>query len=396
VIGARRSAVAGSSKRSRINDRFYALALTRGLGRLDDHHAATAQPFSSPEIMRPEHTSRTYAWAHYGLFIPSLAEPHRYLNAMIMVGNNGTICFDNDHHIGRDARRTSSVLSSTAHHRTHHFRVYDVDRDCHFEPDGSSLVWADDLTIHADHPTYRFEGSFEQYSFAVEATVTPQATWFVRAPIYDHVSLLAECSGWIEDREGRREFRELGSVEYARCAGIQSLMRRPLREQHKVPVDFFTYQIINLGQDVQILLADVSIAGTPMNRLVAIRRASGGSELFDDVTFEVTRYRDRPRFDELGRAMRMPEAFRWRALDRGGVEVLSLSATADPSAMHAGNGRGYVGTFAFSGALRGDPIAGIGYLEWIDCARASMAWSREDDSRCTPDRRAPNQGAPAW
>lgn len=346
--------------------RFAARLLLDGLApRIDQRISASKMPFSAPGILRPEVNSRRWASTHYGVFVPELPAPHRYLNTMTLIGATGSICFDNDYLSSSDARRTATVLSSTAAPGHRHYRAYDTHADCAFDEDGSALTWGDDLTLTANFPSFTVDAQYPQFAATLTITATHAASWFVRSMVCDHLSLLATCTGVIEDATGTTDIAGLCTVEYARYMSPQALTSRPLPGALKLPLDFFTYQIVNLDETTQLLLTDVRAAGVTACRLAHIRSLDGANTVYEDVTMSVTRYRGAPAIDELGRPMRVPQQIHWIVRENGRA-VVEFTADVD-SELRYGHGRGYAGAYSYTGAWLNRPIAGSGYLEWIDC-----------------------------
>ncbi|WP_223114486.1 DUF6670 family protein [Lolliginicoccus suaedae] len=333
--------------------------------RMDQRMSCSTQPFDEPTMMRPHVGSRLWAWTHYGVFLPRLPEPYRFLNTMTFIGATGTRCFDNDYLAMPDARDTATVLSATATGPHHHYRAYDARRDCDFRADGSVLSWGEDLTITANHPRYRVRGRYEHLEVDLAVVATDHASWFVRTPPYDHFSLLATVTGTLTDERGTTRISDLCTVEYARCMSPQSLAPRPLPEVAKLPVDFFTYQIINLDESTQLLLTDVRAAGATACRLAHVRTFDGPAEVHDDVTLEVLEHQSAPAVDPLGRTMRIPALMRWAV--RSNSEVVGEFLARVDSEPRYGHGRGYVAACTYEGDWHGRRIAATGYLEWIDC-----------------------------
>lgn len=337
------------------------LLLNRVAPRLDRRVAASRQPFDHPFALLPHTKSRKWAWVHYGIFLPQLPQPYRYLNTMTFIGATGALCFDNDQLAAPDARDTATVLSSTAHGPDHHYRAYDSSADCDFAADGSRLAWGGDLVIAADHPNYTVAGRYAHMTVDLQVTATDQVSWFVRTPVYGHFSLLATYTGTVADDRGTAEVGGLCTVEYARCASPQALTAKPLPERWKLPADFFTYQVVNLDERTQLLLTDVRAAGATAAKMAHLRTLDGGAEAFEDVEFEVLAYQDEPAVDRWGRRMRVPARMRWTV-----PGMLALEADVD-SPLRDGHGRGYVGAYSYTGTWRGRDVAGTGYLEWVDC-----------------------------
>lgn len=342
--------------------RLAAPPLTAVLGRIDRRLEESRRPFRREDLFRPHTRSRTWAWTHYGVFLPDLPAPYRFLNTMTFIGATGTLCFDDDRIAAPDARDTGMALSATAHADQVHHRGYDAARDSSF-PETGPLQWGQDLTVDVDLPQVEVRGSFDSFETRIELEATDVVSWFVRTPVYDHLSLLAPYRATITDADGRHEFSGLGTVEYGRCMTPQSLWSRPLPEWAKLPVDLFTYQIVNLDESTQLLLTDVRAGSATACRLAHVRHLDGRAEVYDDVRFEVTAWGE-PQVGPAGRVMRVPHTMRWRVADAG-AEVLTLEAEVD-APFRYGHGTGYVSAYMHRTRWHGRELSGSGYLEWVD------------------------------
>lgn len=338
------------------------------LPRIDRRLEASRQPFTNPGVLRPHADDGPWAATHYGVFLPDLDSPHRYLNTMTLIGATGAELFDNDYLTAADARHTATVLSSTAAGDHHHYRAYDSAHDCHFAKDGSVLRWGDDLQIQVEYPHVTVRGRYQHFSADIELTVTDQVSYFIKTPVYDHLSLLAEYTGVIADAAGAMAISGLGTFEYARFLSHQSLTRRPLPNPLKLPIDFFTYQIIDLGNGAQVLLTDVRARGAVACRLAHVRVLGKSTEVYTDVRMDVSEYRDNPLVDEEGRSMRIPHRLSWTVRDDHGHLVLAADGLVD-SPLRYGHGRGYAGAYSYTGEYQGNPVGGSAYMEWVDTRR---------------------------
>lgn len=330
---------------------------------LDSRVRASESPYRGAPAMVPHPGSRRWPMVHYGIFLPKLPEPYRYLNTMTLLGPTGTEVFDNDYLAAPDVRNTATVLSSTAHADQRFYAAYDAASDCEFATDGSVLRWGEDLTVTVDGSRAHVAARYPEFSADFTMTITDHVSYFVRTPVYDHLSLLAPFEGTLTDASGTTTVYGLGTFEYARSMGLQSLVRRPLPGPLKLPVDFFTYQIIEIDDRTQLLLTCVGARGTVACELLHLRVLGEPARVFDDVAFEILGYGD-PLVDERGREMRVPSRFRWTVRENGS-EILRLEAAPD-SPWRYGHGRGYVGAYSYSGTLFGDDVGGTGYIEWVD------------------------------
>ncbi|GAA4395789.1 DUF6670 family protein [Tsukamurella soli] len=329
------------------------------LPRVDSRITASRKPFDDPGILRPHTGSRLWGTTHYGVFVPDLPEPLRYVNTMTLIGAAGAEVFDNDHLAAPDARNTATLLTSTALGDHHLYRAYDASTECGFAADGSTLRWGDELEITVELPHVSVRGRYPTFAVDLDLEVTQQVSYFVKTPIYDHLSLLAPYTGTVAGDA----VRGLGTFEYARIRSPQAISAKPLPEPLKLPVDFFTYQIVDLDERTQMLLTDVRARGRIACRLAHLRVLGGETEVFQDVTMDVVEYAE-PLVDERGREMRVPARLRWRVCD-GDATVLTLDGVVD-SPLRYGHGRGYVGAYTYTGGFRGRDVSGSAYLEWID------------------------------
>ncbi|GEE00880.1 hypothetical protein nbrc107696_13260 [Gordonia spumicola] len=330
---------------------------------VDSRITASGRPFDGGEPFRPYARSRAWSVVHYGVFVPLLPEPHRYVNTMTFIGATGTEAFDNDELVGTDARDLATVLSSTAVGDQHHYKGYDSRSDCDFADDGSVLRWGDDLTITVHDREVHVAGRYESFDVDLSLTLTDQVSYFVRTPIYQHLSLLAPYTGTITDASGTTKVSGLGTFEYARALTQQAAVASPVPAVAKLPVDLFTYQVIQLDERTQLLLTDVQARGRTACRLLHVRVLGEETSVYDDVRFEVTAW-DRPQVDRWGRRMRVPQTMRWTVRD-GDALVFAIDATVD-SPLRFGHGRGYVAAYTYSGEFRGASVDGSGYMEWVD------------------------------
>ncbi|MEZ0054005.1 hypothetical protein ABIA30_005044 [Mycobacterium sp. MAA66] len=326
---------------------------------LDRRLPWSRRPFDAADIMKPHAQSHTWATTHFGVFVPDLPAPLRYVNTMTLLGASGTELFDLDHLAAPDARNTATVFSSTAKGDQRFYRAYDMQTDCSFSDDGAQLRWADDLSIDVALPEVRVRGCYPQFSVDLKLAVTDQVSYFVKTPIYDHLSLLAPYRGVVDGTA----VHGLATFEYARIRTLQGLLRRPMPARLKLPLDFFTYQIINIDEQTQVLLTEVRARGRIACRLAHVRVLGAETEVYPDVDFTVTEYGD-PMVDDRGNTMRCPHKIRWTVRD-GGREILAVEGTVD-SPWRLGHGPGYVAAYSYTGTWRSAAVSGSAYLEWID------------------------------
>lgn len=343
--------------------------LTALMGVLDTAEKSSRQPFTEPSIMVPHVASKgvgskRYGWTHYGVMIPDLPEPHRFFSAMSLIGATGSLAFDNDHALVDQPRRNASVVVGTAASYPAHFGNYSTDRDFTSTPDGSLVRFGDELTIAGRYPDYRLSGRFGGVEADLQLTNTDKVTWFVRNPVYKHLSLLTEYRGRFSTASGTRDVAGLCAFEYGACPSPYQLRSTPLPPALKAPLDLFVYQIINLGPDDQVLLNHHCIGGQAFITTALHRGRNAYGRSLGRAEFRVEQYRQTPEQTPYGIPMRIPAVTRFTARDERGVS-LEVTAELDTS-LTFGLGSGFVTGFRHETTWRGERIAGRGYMEYID------------------------------
>lgn len=334
------------------------------MGVLDTAERTSRGPFREPSIMVPNVGSKRYGWTHYGVMIPDLPEPHRFFSAMSLIGATGALAFDNDHALVDHPRRNASVVVGTAASHPAHFGNYSTDRDFLAHADGSLVRFGDDLVFAGRYPEYRLTGRFGGVEADLRLTNTDKVTWFVRNPLYKHLSLLTEYRGHFSTASGRTDVAGLCAFEYGACPSPYQLRSAPLRPAMKAPLDLFVYQIINLGPDDQVLLSHHCIGGKPFITTALHRSRHSYGRSLGHTEFRVEEYRATPEDTPYGIPMRLPAVTRFTVRDETGV-VLDVHAELDTSFTY-GLGTGFVTGFSHESTWRGEKITGRGYQEYID------------------------------
>ncbi len=317
--------------------------------------------------MTPLVGNRWFSWVHYGVMFPGLPEPHRFFNVMSILGTTGVACFDNDYTIRTTPRDTANIISTTSATPTSAFCSYSLGADCELRDDGSRLRFGGDLLIDGNYPHYRLRRVLDRVTVELELELTDKVAYFMRFPrVYDHWSLLARCRGTICDTSHSVALDGLCTFEYARGAGLYSFAssRRPKRV--KLPVNYFTYQVLNVDSSSQLLLTEVGRPDGVAFRGAYERGLDDYGGMRPRATMIVTDQRTERAVTPDGREMQLPAHWTWTVEDRGAPSapiVLDCVATDD---WIYGLGAGYVGSFKYEGLYRGRTIEGTGYVEYID------------------------------
>ncbi|RZF55909.1 hypothetical protein EXE30_03630 [Acinetobacter halotolerans] len=322
-------------------------------------------PFSEPEIIRPRTTEKFYTWTHYGIFFPLLPEPHRYLNIMILLGTPGALAFDHDDITLGDPRHTATLFSSTAALDQHLLKAYIIPDETNIQENGTQIELGEDVSITGTLPNIHLKGAYHGLNFEFDLDVTDQVSWFIKTPIYDHFSLLATFKGQLEYQGQATPAEGLCTYEYARATGAHGVVKKRLPESYKLPLDFFTYQIINLTETTQLLLTKADILGQPVAYSLHIRHTDKPAEIYTNVEFKVIAHQIDDYISPSGKKMRLPQFFSWTVKDDTGQKVLEIFAEID-SPFRYGHGIGYASAYTFTGEYLNNEVQGRGYIEYID------------------------------
>ena len=349
--------------------------LLRGLERrltplVNQSHRRNGRPFDAA-IATPPPAGRRRSWVHYGVMVPDLPEGHGFFNVLSIVGTPGAVVFDNDALIRTTPRDTAYLLSATARLGGDEFRSYSLREDCRFSADGSELAFGDALSIRGRHPDWQLHRRFASGAeLRLSIRATPAVSWFAWLPgLYDHWSLLCRYQGELREGGTRLRLAGLCTFEYASGVGVYSLgdAPLPLPRSRKIPILFFTYQVINLDAGTQLLLTELrGPADLCLQRTLYVRHVDGSTETHEtQVEMRVLDRQPEPAITPDGHAMRLPRRLAWEVRDDRGEPVLALECEVDQPYTY-GLGAGYVSGYACRGRFRGAPVEARGYLEYID------------------------------
>ncbi len=340
-------------------------AATRILPRILGVTTYDTRPLPNPPVFPPPPPGPFGSGAgHYGIMIPDLPAPHYFMANMTVIGYSGFKAWDDDSALQGSARETATVCHGTAATTHDPFSTHSLD-DCEFAPDGSLLRFGDDYTISGLYPNFRLVSSRPGFAVDLDLTATGEITWFAKSLPYDHIGLVTRYRGSITHEGTRTEVSGLGTYEYASGFMPYMLASRPLPSWLKFPIDFFSYHVIDLDTDTQLLFAAVGALRTRPALMGAYLRTAGkGVErLGTSVRFEVLEHQPEPAVGHDDKPMVMPATFAWTVRD-GASTLAELNCTVDTGWLYAGMAN--IGGYHFEGSFEGREIAGRGYIEYSD------------------------------
>lgn len=345
--------------------KFSGRSLLLGQALLDQAVKYSTLPFSAADIIHPRVDDKFYSWTHYGIFFPLLPEPHRYLNIMIFIGTPGVLAFDHDAITHGDPRQSATFFSSTAALEDHLLKAYMIPQETHISDSDHLITLGEEVSISGQLPYIHLKGHYYGLDFEFDLNVSDHASWFVKSPIYDHFSLLSHFKGKLEYQGEYTLTEGLCTYEYARAVGPYNLSKALLEEHNKIPLTFFTYQIINLDSATQLLLTKVDVLGKPAAYTLHIRHTDRPAEVYTQVEFKVIAHDVDDYVAPDGHKMRLPRLFSWTVHNDNHELILDITAEID-SPYRYGHGRGYASAYNFAGQYLETAVEGRGYIEYVD------------------------------
>lgn len=334
-------------------------------GKFDSSKTLSDLPFDQPKLIRPNIDRKVFNVSHYGVMIPNLPEPFKYFSIMAIIGTAGNRLLDTDHMLVDKPSRNVTQVSGTAAEGTGQFKAYSIDRHCNIQNDGSLIQFGDDIKFTGLYPDIRLQVNRQGFELDIQLHCLDKVTWFMHSSPYKHLGLMADYAGHITYKGQRHEISGPCTYEYFTMAGPYGFINKPLPEKFKLPMDFFSYQIVHIDADTQMMFAKVGVAGKTVMQAAFIRGRDECSKAYTKSTkFKVTQYEDNERVAPDGRMMRLPKKFTWTVND--GKDVIAIINGTVDTPFTYGLCSGYVGGYAYEGELKGKPVSGRAYIEYVD------------------------------
>ena len=332
---------------------------------VDTAEAQHGKPFKDRTLIRPNIDNKLFNVSHYGVMIPDLPEPFRYFSLMAIIGTAGNRLIDTDHMLVDEPARNATQVSGTAAEGTGQFASYSIDRDCDIRTDGSLIRLGNDVTLSGTYPEVRLQISREEFELDITLHCYDNVTWFAHTPVYKHLGLMAVYKGHLKYKGERHDISGHCTYEYFTMASLYGFTRKQLPHQLKVPMDFFTYQIVHIDDDTQLMLAKIGVLRETCLEAAFIRsRGEASYTLSKSTNFDVTRFEDNPAVTPDGRTMRLPKEFTWTVQDNERT-VAIIHGTVDTPFTY-GLCSGYVGGYRYEGEFHGKKVSGRAYIEYVD------------------------------
>lgn len=324
---------------------------------------ASGQPFAqNPIALKPYVGSRRYGWTHYGVMLPDLPAPHRYFSLMVMAGVPGMAAFDIDSNGIDDPRNTAAVSVSTAADTAYYYQCTSMVHGARLDPAGLSLTFGGDTVVEGKFPSFTVRIDNKNLQAEIHIDCGDLATWFIKSWFYDHLSFVGRYRGWVCAGGVRTEIGGVGNLEYARCVGVYSFRRKPLPAHWSVPINFFTYHVVDIAEIGQVLFSGLKLEGSTIANILHVRTLSGVGNwsTIDDAFFEVLDMSSAPELAPDGKQMRLPIRVKFGV--RGRLEIVA-HYDCPP---RFGVGNGYISGYRATVSIDRRVLETRGYSEYVN------------------------------
>ncbi|MFW0791291.1 DUF6670 family protein [Gordonia sp. CPCC 205333] len=292
---------------------------------------------------------------HYGIMVPDLPAPFQFFDMISVLGTAKRVRAFSVPSLAKTAGDDTAWLLVGSAATRNSFRQYGIESECELAADGSDLRFGDAVRIEHSANGIQMTAAVDDVRVELSIKPTDAVSHFAHIPsVYDHWSVLCEYTGTFTIGGNSVDTAGLCTYEYARG------------RQAPLPIHFFTYQILNVTPTTQVLMTDLSgPGGLPIQRMVFVRDLNaGGSTYQRGFAHQVTEPGSVITTPD-GLAMPLPGRFTWRVDDAEGDELIKIVGISNDDWAY-GMAAGFAGSYEYTGSLRGEPISGRGYIEWID------------------------------
>ncbi|MCH7336656.1 DUF6670 family protein [Acinetobacter sp. NIPH 2699] len=317
--------------------------------------------------LSPHTNYKYYASTHYGVMIPDLPEPYRYLSWASVIGYVGFPITDSEFKMSVDGKGdTASLVHGTALSSTEEaFNTYSIKNDIKFSSEPFAINFANQTSMYEEGEGYTLVTNREDLQLQLRLVPTQAMTWFAYSAFYKHFSTLMHYKGFLVQQGKRTEIQGICTLESWKAVATSMLKNQWLVNHFQIPVKIFSYQVINIDQEQQLLLAFICYEDQPVITAVYYRHINGTSIQYNgEIHFEVTKLKHEPQLTPDAYHMDVPDTFRWTAYHNQKL-ILDINGQVDTPYCY-GLAAGFVSSYAWRGVFNGKTLNGRGYLEYID------------------------------
>lgn len=312
--------------------------------------------------------SKHFKSTHYGIMVPDLPDPYRYLTCTSIIGDIGV----NVTHVPSNQTDLNPADTATLIHGTaltqqkNAYQILSIRDQILLKKEPFEVQYGDTTKIYVEDQKYYLETNRSDLKVKLEMTPTSALTWFSYNKIYQHFSVLMQYKGYFIENQKQVNISGLCTLEHWKCIGFSTVLPKKILNDHLLlPLDSFSYQVINIDAEQQLVLVYTGFAQQPAYLTVSYRNINGTSIQYDgEIIFEVEELLSSALITPDGYQMDVPKSFKWIAYHQG-KKVLNIHAIVDTEYCY-GLGAGYVSSYSWNGKFEGTHLSGKGYLEYID------------------------------
>ncbi|WP_228253477.1 DUF6670 family protein [Acinetobacter higginsii] len=281
--------------------------------------------------LSPHIDYKRYGSTHYGIMVPDLPEPYRYLSWASVIGYVGFPITDSEYQMSiRGKGDTASLVHGTALSSTEEaFKTYSIVDDIQFSEKPFSVIFNNETSLTEIDNGFLLTTKREDLQIEIHLVPTGAITWFAYGSLYKHFSVLMKYEGRMIQNDESIEVNGLCTLESWKAIATSMLKNQTLVNAIQIPVKIFSYQVINLDDEQQLVLAFICYEDQPILTSVYYRHIDGTSIQFNgDIRFEVTKNKVEPQITPDGYSMYVPETFEWIAY-HDNLKILEIRAEVD-------------------------------------------------------------------
>ena len=309
---------------------------------------------------------KKFASTHYGVMIPDLPEPYRYLSYASVIGDVGAKITQTSKKLtDYKPENTATLVHGTAlSHTSDAFKIYSISEQLKFQQKPFQVKYADDSSLTEVDEGFHLVSNSDHLHVDIILKSTEALTWFAHSIFYQHFSVLMQYEGTIRQQGKTVEVKGLCTLEHWKAISLSMFPQKFLPKNAYLPLTAFSYQVINLNDQEQLVLAFVGFASQPAYTAVSYRHVDGTSIQYDDAIFKVIALKVEPEVTPDGFAMEVPQSFQW-IVHHDNQKILDMIAVVDTPYCY-GLAAGYVSAYHWNGEFNQQKAEGRGYLEYID------------------------------
>lgn len=316
-----------------------------------------------------------YKIIHQAIIIPNLDAPFHYLNFISFMGQPNIPILHNPYAIQTDVLDTVSTMCSTSPHMVGQFQHYSAREDCLFKSidERSIFKFGDKEQLEGTIPHFHLSRQDNELSVELDIELKPVISQFskIKLGLFDHWSVLCQCTGNLNYKGQNYSIHQLGSFEFVRAVNLPY-----------VPFNYYSYQVINLTEQRQLKLIQIrnGFNQIVLSRIYLKDLKNNLSRVFDHhVYFKVHRVYPKvttPNHQE----MYLPREFEWLYEDDNTKIRVKGESRGD---YKFGLAAGYAGSFSYQVTLNEIEEEGqSGYCEYVDCRQ--LRWQEKNEKEKNP------------